>query len=136
MLTSLYVTHSIYIRTLTYSLYITYTHTYTHTHIHTHTYTLYFSLCIYNRTLTCALYSSQNMNFRTLTYSPYFARSTHIRTVTYSLYFTHYIYIMGWLPLAGSLKLQVSFAKKPHKRDYILQKRPIILRSLLIVATL
>ena len=36
----------------------------------------------------------------------------------------------------GSLKLQVSFAKEPCKRDNILQKRPIIVRSLLIVATL
>jgi len=42
---------------------------------------------------------------------------------------------MGWLRLAGSLILQVSFAKEPYKRDDILQKRPIILRSLLIVAT-
>jgi len=42
---------------------------------------------------------------------------------------------MAWLRLAGSLKLQVSFAKEPYKRDNILQKRPIILRSLLIVAT-
>ena len=41
---------------------------------------------------------------------------------------------MGWLRLVGSLKLQVSFAKEPYKRDDILQKRPIILRSLLIVA--
>ena len=40
---------------------------------------------------------------------------------------------MGWLPLVGSLKLFVSFAKEPYKRDYILQKRPVILRSLLIV---
>ena len=43
---------------------------------------------------------------------------------------------MGWLRLVGSLKLYVSFAKEPYKGDYILQKRPIILRSLLIVATL
>jgi len=42
---------------------------------------------------------------------------------------------MGWLRLVGSLKLYVSFAKEPYKRDYILQKRPMILRSLLIVAT-
>jgi len=42
---------------------------------------------------------------------------------------------MGWLRLVGSLKLHVSFAKEPYKRDYILQKRPIILRSLLIQAT-
>ena len=34
--------------------------------------------------------------------------------------------ITGWLRLVGSLKLQVSFAKEPYKRDYILQKRPII----------
>ena len=37
---------------------------------------------------------------------------------------------MGWLQLAVSLKLQVSFAK-----NYFLQKRPVILRSQLIVAT-
>jgi len=30
---------------------------------------------------------------------------------------------------------EVSFAKEPYKRDYILQKRPIVLRSLIIVAT-
>ena len=40
-----------------------------------------------------------------------------------------------WLRLVGSLKLQVSFAKEPYKRDDILQKRLTILRSLLIVAT-
>ena len=42
---------------------------------------------------------------------------------------------MGWLRVVGSLTLYLSFAKEPYKRDYILQKRPIILRSLLIVAT-
>jgi len=42
---------------------------------------------------------------------------------------------MGWLRLVGSLKLQVCFAKEPYKRDYILPKRPRILRSPLIVAT-
>jgi len=42
---------------------------------------------------------------------------------------------MGWLRLVGSLKLQVSFAKEPYKREDILEKRPIILRSLLFVAT-
>jgi len=43
---------------------------------------------------------------------------------------------MGWLRLVGSIKLYVSFAKEPYKRDYILQKRPIILSILLTVATL
>jgi len=42
---------------------------------------------------------------------------------------------IGWRRLVGSLELQVSFAKEPLKRDDILQKRPIILRSLLIVAS-
>jgi len=42
---------------------------------------------------------------------------------------------MRWLQLVASLKLQVSFAKEPYKRDDILQKRPIIVRSLRIVAT-
>ena len=44
-------------------------------------------------------------------------------------------WLMGWLRWVGSLKLQVSCAKQPYKRDYILQKRPVILKSLLIVAT-
>jgi len=42
---------------------------------------------------------------------------------------------MGWLQLVGSIKLQVSFAKEPYKRDDILQRRPVILSILLIVAT-
>jgi len=42
---------------------------------------------------------------------------------------------MWWLRLVGSLNLQASFAKEPYKRDYILQKRAMILWSLLIVAT-
>jgi len=43
--------------------------------------------------------------------------------------------IMGWLRLVSSIIVWVSFAKEPYKRDIILQKIPIILRSLLIVAT-
>ena len=50
------------------------------------------------------------------------------------IYFLSLFPHMGWLRFAGSLKSQISFAKKQHKRDYILQKRPIISRSLLIVA--
>ena len=42
---------------------------------------------------------------------------------------------MGWLQLVGSIKLQVSFAKEPYKRDDILQERHIILSILLSVAT-
>jgi len=43
---------------------------------------------------------------------------------------------MGWLRLVGSLKLQVSFAEYSLFYRALLQKRRIVLRSLLIVATL
>ena len=42
---------------------------------------------------------------------------------------------MGWLGLVGSLKLQVSYVEYRLFYRALLQKRPIILRSLLIVAT-
>jgi len=42
---------------------------------------------------------------------------------------------MGWPWLVGSIKLQVSFAKEPYKRDDVLQKRPILLSIPLTVAT-
>jgi len=47
----------------------------------------------------------------------------------------HDAHDMGRLRLVGSLQLYVSFAKEPYKRDYILHKRLVILKSLLIVAT-
>jgi len=71
-----------------------------------------------------------------------------LRLYTYWHTHTHiYVYIwihtrrtnlsldMGWLRLVGSLKWYVCFAKEPYKTDDILQKRPIIIRTLLIVAT-
>jgi len=42
---------------------------------------------------------------------------------------------MGWLQLVGSLKLDVSFVEYRLFYRVLLQKRPILLRSLLIVAT-
>jgi len=42
---------------------------------------------------------------------------------------------MGWFWLVGSIKLWVSFAKEPYKRDDILQKRPMISSILQTVAT-
>ena len=47
----------------------------------------------------------------------------------------HPIAGMGWLRLVGSLKLLVSFAKYSVFHKALLQQRPIILRSLLFVAT-
>ena len=43
--------------------------------------------------------------------------------------------VMGWLRLVGALKLQVSFAEYRFFYRALLQKKPIIFRSLLIVAT-
>ena len=43
--------------------------------------------------------------------------------------------VMGWLRLVGSLKVQVFFAEYSLFYRALLQKRPIILRSLLIVGT-
>jgi len=42
---------------------------------------------------------------------------------------------MGWLRLVGSLKLHISFAEYSLFYRAFWQKRPMILRSLLIVAT-
>ena len=61
----------------------------------------------------------------------FFVCLSHCCRVACPSYASH----MGWLRSVGALKLQVSFAKEPYKRDYILQQRPIILRSLLIEAT-
>jgi len=63
-------------------------------------------------------------------------------TCTYK-YFLIYVYVyivlcirgMGRVRLVGSIKLHVSFAKESYKKDYILQKRPIILSILLTVVT-
>jgi len=46
------------------------------------------------------------------------------------------MYVLTSDVYGGGLHLMcISFAKEPYKRDDILQKRPIILRSLLIEAT-
>jgi len=57
----------------------------------------------------------------------------HASTI-YENKYVLYMY-MGWLRLVGSFKLQVSFAEYGLFYRALLQKRPIILRSLRIVAT-
>jgi len=37
----------------------------------------------------------------------------------------------GWLRFVGSLKTYVSLAKEPYSRDFITQKRPMFIGSLL-----
>jgi len=55
----------------------------------------------------------------------------HAYSVSTCVIYTWY----GVLCLVGSIKLYVSFAKEPYKRDNILQKRPVILSILLTEAT-
>ena len=69
-------------------------------------------VCIYILRVCVCIYTHGCMNIRAnIWYSP-------IRNDT-----------TGWLRLVGSSKVQVSFAKQLYKRDYILQKGPIFLRS-------
>jgi len=119
-----------------------------HAHTQANTHSLSFSLS-HTHTCACAFFLSRILSF-TLSAALLILLYWPLLTYTYTLQFScdifratgaiwsiyHPIYpSMGWLRLVGSLKCWVSFAKEPHKRDDILQKRPIILRSLLIVAT-
>ena len=88
--------------------------------------------CVCARVPVCVLFAWKNMYISTRIYSL-------MLTYSCTYFLPHLVSIshkrMGWLRLVGSLKLHVSFAKETYKRDYILQKRPIILRSLQVVAT-
>ena len=111
----------------------THSHTPTHSHTHTHSHTP-------THSHTHAVLSSTSLECAskdTLKHTPFLLNMVecvleHILKVFYS---TSPECAMGWLRLVRSIKLQVSFAKEPYKRDYILQKRPTILLILLIVAT-
>ena len=113
----------------------THTRTHTHTHTHTHAY-MYIYTHTHCLSLSLPLFVGRSLT-STHTHAP---AHTRAHAYTHSLFlrlwciYIHGIY-MGWLRLVGSLKLWVSFAKETYKRDDILQKRPVILRSLLIVAT-
>ena len=73
----------------------------------------------------------------TSSHVPTYIKSMH--QLQYALSISDRVYlntfIWGWLWIVGSFKIYVSFAKEPYKRDYILKKRPVFLRSLLIIAT-
>jgi len=106
-----------------------YIHMYTHIHIYMYIYIYvckyaytYLYICIYHICGYTCIYIHKYTNI------PKHALFRPIRVYAY-------FFCMRWLRWVGSLKLQVSFAKEPYKRDHILHKRPIILRSLLIVAT-
>jgi len=62
-------------------------------------------------------------------------RQIWIGRVTYQQLWMCHVSHMGWLRWVGSLKSQVSFTEYRLFYRALLQKKPIILRSLLIVAT-
>jgi len=131
------------------------THTFTHTHtcarththlegregfvgmhIHTHT-----NMQTYTHTHTFAhTYTRTQTHTRTRTHTHLEGRAVfvgvphgeHVGAKFISLlpYLQHAsVQSMGWLRLAGSLKLQVSFAKELYKRDDILRKRLTIFKE-------
>jgi len=66
---------------------------------------------------------------------PLIERSLLIVATPYPFFPQAVSILKKWILLV-SFKLKVSFAKQPYERDDILQKRPLMLRSLLIIATL
>jgi len=89
----------------------THTHTHTHTHHHTHT-----------RTHTEHICGEILDSFNTERFSVLYTNYVKITTPNMGLYTagpvaqetgSSFTLDMGWLPLVGSLKLQVSFAKEP-----------------------
>ena len=82
--------------------------------------------------LFCRIQSLLQGSFTKETY--HFQEPTTILQFVKSLWISKYTSFRYLL--VGPLKLQVSFAKQPYKRDYILQKKPIIFRSLLLYCNL
>jgi len=120
-------------------IYTLYTFTYIHVENPAHTVTIVYNssydsfICV-TWLIACDMADSHVtwlINTRDMTHCTQHNYTTHSFVHLCDITHSH----MGWLRWVGSLKLQVSFAKKPYKRDGILQKRPIILRSLIIVAT-
>jgi len=62
------------------------------------------------------------------------AHLCHIYTHTCVIVSNGY-WMYGKASISRLLKIRVSFSKEPYKRDDILQWRPVIVRSLLMVAT-
>jgi len=79
-----------------------------------------FSVSVRSHQSIGMLYAFAKSNIEYLMYLP--TRGSNLLTV-------------GWLRLVGSIKLQVSFAKEPYKRDDILQMTHVIVSILLTVAT-
>jgi len=97
-------TSSIYTHSHSHSHTHAHTHTHTHTHVNPQQYILRTSIHMYMHIHVCT----------------HVYMCIHTRTRCSSV---------RWLRLVGSLNFYVSFAKELYKRNNILQKRPIIVRT-------
>ena len=100
---------------------------YIHLYMYTYTQTDYNYVCVYTyiQVYICVLCVGVHI----YVYTHEHTQHSYVRV---------YLYIqidMGWLRSVGSIKLQVPFAEYRLFYRSLLLKRPIILRSLLIVAT-
>jgi len=98
------------------------THTYAYIDIHTYAYICH---CLTQEICRGVLISAQTLYIHTYAY-PDLDMYAHIcRSLTQKSSIGVWT-SMGWLRLVGSLKLQISFAKEPYKRDYTLQMHILI----------
>jgi len=101
-------------------------HTHTRTHAHAHVHTHIISPFLYHKTVPS----------RQISIHPYIHTYIHTHTHTHTNTRTQtYLHRMVWLRFVGSFKSYVSFAEYRFFYRALLQKRPIILRSLLTKAT-
>jgi len=105
---------------------------YINTFIHTYTCTHNVFMNVFVKHIHAHIYMYTHTYTHIYVYTFIYTGAIHRQSVSRHIPINMY---MEWLRSVGSLKLYVPFAKKPYKRDDILQKRPIILRSLLVVAT-
>ena len=101
-------------------------------HIHTYT-VVYIYGCVYWCVVSSVyidVYVCVHVNRHIHVYTLVYMRGYVYVRVVRRLWRMKVFVSMGWLRIAGSLQLYVSFAKEPYKREDILQKRPIFLRSL------
>ena len=101
---------------------------YIYIYIHTYVY-----ICVYIFTYSC-MCACVNVCVSCMRIYIHSCICTHIYKHTNAYTDTTSRYPICWLRPIGSLKVQVSFTKEMYKKDNILQKKPIILRSLLVAA--
>ena len=94
-----------------------------------------YSYVLYNFAMTHSCADTSHTTHVCICAMTHFNYSTTYSCVSYICAMTHSHVVMGWLRLVGSLKSYVSFAEYGLFYRAFLPKRPMILSSLLNVAT-